>query len=260
MLTTKLESPFAIENDSVSFITNYEDTHCDNVLITISRTSKTMGSLEQHLAKYIDPFFKQKNQMCVRSTDDLEGKYIQRKFGNWIEGKVYEVFGNINLSKTHFECEFLNHLRNTGNAMQAKLAKTTDTCTGDSPLTVCSYVGISQLTEWCLDKNGNTNSYDNYNQHALYIACIHNRHHIVCRLLDRENKTYINAHVCSKTFYKACKYGFKEIVLRLLKDTIDVNGSYWCPTSPLYIACKQLRANCIYSSGSESGRNRYKWR
>lgn len=100
---------------------------------------------------------------------------------DWIEGKVHKVFGNINFSKKHFECEFLDHLWNTGNAMQYKLAKTNDKCTGDSPLTVSSYVGISQLTEWCLDNNANTNIYNNYNEHVLYIACIYNRHHIVCR-------------------------------------------------------------------------------
>ncbi|CAC5399270.1 unnamed protein product [Mytilus coruscus] len=248
-LPTKLESPFedryknatfAIENDSVSFIIHfYEDTSCDNVLITISRTSKTIENLEHHLVKYIDPFFiSKKIRCCVRSTNDLESKYIQRMLDDWIEGKVHEVFGNINLSNKHFECEFLTNVRNTGNVMQAKLAKTNDTCTGDSPLTVCSYVGISQLTEWCLVNNANTNSYNNYNEHALYKACIYNRHNIVCRLLDQANKTDINAHVCNKTLYKACECGFKEIVLRLLEETIDVNGSYWYPATPLFIACK----------------------
>ncbi|CAG2221896.1 unnamed protein product [Mytilus edulis] len=125
---------FAMENDSVSFIINfYEDTSCDNVLVTVSRTSKTIGNLEQHLVKYIDPLFRSKKiRCCIRLTDDLKSKYIQRMLGDWIEGRVHEVFGNINFSITHFECEFLNHLRNTGNAMQAKLAKTNDTFTGDS--------------------------------------------------------------------------------------------------------------------------------
>ncbi|CAG2189844.1 unnamed protein product [Mytilus edulis] len=157
---------------------------------------------------------------------------------DWIEGRVHEVFGNINFSITHFEFEFLNHLRNIGNAMQAKLAKTNDTFTGDSLLAVCSYVGILQLTEWCLDNSANTNSYNNYNEHVLYTACIHNRHHIVCRLLDDADKKYINVHVYNQTFYKACQCGFKEIVIRLLKETIDVNDSYSSPATPLFIACK----------------------
>ncbi|CAC5399262.1 unnamed protein product [Mytilus coruscus] len=148
-----------------------------------------------------------------------------------------EIFENANPAV--FENEYIFVPKN-------EASKDEYTCTGDSPFTVSSYDGISQLTEWCLDNTANTNSYNNYNEHVLYKACINNRHNIVCRLLDQANKTDINAHVCNKTLYKACECAFKEIVLRLLEETIDVNGSYLCPATPLFIACKHGHVQIVY--------------
>ncbi|CAG2217845.1 unnamed protein product [Mytilus edulis] len=166
---------------------------------------------------------------------------------DWTDGKVHDVLRNINLSNPSFQCKFIYYLRNTAKAKQTKLAKTNDIATGDSPLAVCCYVGILELAEWCLKNNSNTNSVNIYGERPLYIAC-HNVHHdIVCCLLTHKHKADVNKRtgITKVTpLYEACERGLTSIVLRLLKEDVDVNYKCFQETA-LFAACTYGRIEIV---------------
>ncbi|CAG2189845.1 unnamed protein product [Mytilus edulis] len=162
---------------------------------------------------------------------------------DWLDRQVCDVFGNINLGNHSFQCDFITHLRNIEPSRQTMLSKIHDINTKFSPLEICSYVGISQLSEWCLDNQANDNIDAFYMRHPLYIAFIHNHHDIVMTLLNHEHKGYSNGDLeCySKTLYEACASGKINIVLLLLKEGVNVNATgFFSPgRSPLYVACER---------------------
>ncbi|CAC5377122.1 unnamed protein product [Mytilus coruscus] len=154
--------------------------------------------------------------------------------------EVCDVIVNINLSNPSFQCDFITFLRNNNSAKQRMLAKTLDKDTKDSPLEICSYVGISELTKWCLDNEADGYSHINYMKHPLYIACIHHHPDIVIILLSHKNKVYDKSEFYCKRLHQACASGKKNIVMQLLMETVDINIRYNTQDStPLFVACER---------------------
>lgn len=210
-----------------------------NVLLSVSFTNdKVIDNLNRHPTTR---FFTNKTlNVYVRSSNSIVEQYMLRMIQDWNDGKVHDVIGNINLSNQSFQCKFIAFLKNTNNEKQTKLTKTNDIDTGDSPLAVCCYVGISKLAEWCLENNSDTNSTNNYGEHPLYIACYHMHHDIVQLLLNHKNKPDVNMRTkyLGKTpFYLACKKGLTTIVSHLLNAEVDVN-CLCDKKTPLFVACK----------------------
>ncbi|XP_071138285.1 uncharacterized protein [Mytilus edulis] len=210
-----------------------------NVFLTGSfKDDKTFDNLHQHPITQV--FTNKTIKLCVRSSAIIVKENIKRMIQDWNDGKVHDVFANINLSNPSFQSEFITYLKNTDGAVQTNLAKTNDIVTGDSPLAVCCYAGIKELAEWCLENNTNTNSINKFGEPPLYIACYHIHPDIVWCLLNHENKADANmkTEVTNITpLYLACEKNLKTIALHLLKEEIDVNHTFKDKT-PLFVACK----------------------
>lgn len=215
------------------------------VRITVNKFNKLISNdVQCHAARYIDPILTIKNiEYRVIAPESVVDKYIQRMIADWMDGKVHDVFSNINLKSQSFLYKFVSYLRNIDNAIQTKLVKTLDNITGDPPLTVCCYVGISQLVEWCLDKFGCTDLGKNYEKEfSLYIACRQNDTDVVLILLKHINGPDVNT--ISKVFqyknmYESKSSGHSQILLQFFEEeSIEGRNNWIIFESPLFIACK----------------------
>lgn len=216
----------AIE-DGIGYFTLVSRTVGDykRVRITVNKFEKFINNDVQCIsARYIDPILTSNRiEYWVITPPNVVEKCMQRMTVNWMEGKVHVVFSNINLKKQSVLRNFVTYLRNIDNATHTKLAKTLDNITGDPPLTVGCYVGISQLVEWCLDNFGCAKDLgEQYeNEFSLYIACRQNDTDVMLSLLNHTNGPDVNT--MSKVYeykkmYEFQSSGHNQILLEILEE------------------------------------------
>ncbi|XP_052103696.1 putative ankyrin repeat protein RBE_0220 [Mytilus californianus] len=187
--------------------------------------------------------------------------YIQRMIDDWSNGKLQDVFSNINMKIPQFRQKLLCYLKTLDISNQTKLANICDEHkslfknrysvmfddedTYETSLLHCCYLGDISLVKWCCDHGVDVNRCSSIDQSPIMKACEHGHIEIVNMLLDRGadyNEFYEDDR---SPLMAACEHGHTEIVKMLLDRGADCNKCDRWGQSPVMKACKNGHAEIV---------------
>ncbi|XP_071177667.1 uncharacterized protein [Mytilus edulis] len=157
--------------------------------------------------------------------------YIGRMILDWEEGKVLDVFYNINMTSESFRKMFLERLEGIGENKASTLAKIKnwaidDFASGDTPLIVSALHGYVDLMKWLIDNQADVDEQREDGASALCMAC--EESHVKAVKILIENKA--DANLCKKEGSSpldiACFFGIDgdtNIISELLQGKANVN-------------------------------------
>ncbi|XP_063408942.1 ankyrin repeat domain-containing protein 50-like [Mytilus trossulus] len=173
--------------------------------------------------------------------------FMDRLIRDWIEGKVSNVFHNINLQFTDFRVQFVQYLEQLDKHYQVKLANRKDTMclegdcsSGTYPLIDVCYHGYDDLLQWLLNNSVDVNKSRDDGVTPLIMASCYGILETVIKLL-KQNPDVNLCNVENVTaLYIACQNSHILVVEQLLKiEDINVDFCNNHGQSPLFIACQR---------------------
>ncbi|XP_063426472.1 uncharacterized protein LOC134710178 [Mytilus trossulus] len=199
--------------------------------------------------------------------------YIQRMISDWSNGKIQDVFNNINMQMSNFRQQFLIHLYKLDKFHQRQLAHIcnkpkhresiddenyndddeeeeeekeedddedddNDNDEDDSVLLKCCVIGDIDLVRWCFKLGVDVNKRNFYGVSSLMKACEHGHTEIVKMLLDRGADCNTCDWYGESPVTMSCEHGHTEVVKILLDRGAAYDNCDMCGQSPVMMSCK----------------------
>ncbi|XP_052072554.1 uncharacterized protein LOC127710651 isoform X2 [Mytilus californianus] len=183
----------------------------------------------------------------VSLKDEFLQSYIDRMISDWSNGKVSDVFYNINMRSPSFREEFLKGLNGIGEIQATKMSNMKDVfrvdfASGNTPLIISCVDGYVDLLNWLLEHKANVNERRQDGSSALYMACQKNYGDVVNILLQNN----VDVNLCTEEGVSplgiACFFQSNlQIISELLKKNAEVNKYRFKENNmtPLFMACRQ---------------------
>ncbi|CAC5412666.1 unnamed protein product [Mytilus coruscus] len=212
-----------------------------------------------------------KERFLLESKDDMDQfitiipqkyhqMYIQRMIDDWSNGKVQDVFSNINMKIPQFTQKFLSYLNTLDISYQRQLASICDdnkvddgndnddnddydVC--DTALLHCCFIGVYSLVKWCCNHNVNVNRCTHNNLSPIMIACEHGLTEIVKMLVDRGADYNRCDSLEESPVMKACEHGHTVIVKMLVDRRADYNKCDRCDRGANYNKCDRYGQSAL---------------
>ncbi|VDI38486.1 Hypothetical predicted protein [Mytilus galloprovincialis] len=172
--------------------------------------------------------------------------YIDRMILDWSNGKVSDVFYNINMRSASFRYEFLKGLDGIGETQATKLSNMKDVfrddfASGNTPLIISCVDGYVDLLNWLLEHKANINERRKDGSSALYMACQKNYGDVVNILLQNNAEVNLCTEEGVSPLGVACFFNSNlQIIRGLLKKNAEVNKYIFKENNmtPLFMACQ----------------------
>ncbi|CAC5386133.1 unnamed protein product [Mytilus coruscus] len=183
----------------------------------------------------------------VSLKDEFLQSYIDRLISDWSNGKVSDVFYNINMRSPSFREEFLKGLNGIGEIQATKMSNMKDVfrddfASGNTPLIISCVDGYVDLLNWLLEHKANVNERRQDGSSALYMACQKNYGDVVNILLQNN----VDVNLCTEEGVSplgvACFFHSDlQIIRGLLKKNAEVNKYRFKENNmtPLFMACRK---------------------
>lgn len=183
--------------------------------------------------------------------DDKLTSYINKMNLNWTNGKVLDVFHNINMGNRLFRNKFLESLKKIDDEQATKLAimkdvSNEDTASGKTPLIISCIHGYDDLLQWLIEKGANVNDRLADNCSALYMACEKKKVEIVKVLLKNNADVNLCSDKGNSPLGIAC-YSHEELAIinLLIEKKANVNARLADYCSVLYMACEKKKVDVV---------------
>lgn len=181
---------------------------------------------------------KEGNSNCVNVVPpNLNNLYIKRVIMDWAEGKIDDVFCNINFELKSFINKLLEHLNALENSKQIMLANKVDK-RGNTPLIQCCFIGDNDLLEWLLKHNVDINQCRSDDVTALFVACQEDHLTMAKKLLEKN--AFVNKQISdgATPLFIACQKKHLPLVDILLSKDANVNLCTKDGSTPLIVSAK----------------------
>ncbi|VDI60771.1 Hypothetical predicted protein [Mytilus galloprovincialis] len=187
----------------------------------------------------------------IENIVSLKGEFLQsfidRMISDWSNGKVSDVFYNINMRSPSFRDEFLKVLKGIDEEQASQLSNMRDVfredfASGNTPLIISCVDEYEDLLKWLLDHKANVNESRKDGSSALYMACQKNSCDVVKILLQNNADVNLCTEEGVSPLGVACNYhGNLQIIRELLKKNPEVNTCRFKENNmtPLFNACQQ---------------------
>ncbi|XP_052058901.1 uncharacterized protein LOC127699188 [Mytilus californianus] len=145
--------------------------------------------------------------------------YIQRLIDDWSNGKIQDVFSNINMKMPLFTQKFLCYFYTLDISYQRRLA---NICTNNNqtPIMIACNHGHTEMVKMLLERGAESD----HNCSSLVLkACQRGYTEILMILLDKGAHCNACDSMGHSLVMKACEYGHREIVKLLLDKGADCN-------------------------------------
>lgn len=173
--------------------------------------------------------------------------FMDRLIKDWSEGKVSNMFHNINLQDSDFRVHFVHYLKQLDKNVQVKLANRKDTMflEGDSssgtyPIIDVCYHDYGDLLQWLLNNSVDVNKSRDDGVTPLIMASAYGIVNNVTMLLKQNPDVNLSNVENITALYIACQNSHGLVVEQLLKiEDINVDLCNNHGQSPLFIACQK---------------------
>ncbi|VDI25151.1 Hypothetical predicted protein [Mytilus galloprovincialis] len=173
--------------------------------------------------------------------------FINRLIDVWADGKVSDVFYNINMKSRTFREEILKSLKKSLLIKAKKLARMKDYfredfASGNTPLIISSVNGYTDLLHWLIEHEADVNDRRKDGSSALYMGCEKNYVDVVRILLKNNADVNLCKNDGVSPLGAACYFhGNLEIVSELLKKDAEINMHRFSINNmtPLFMACEK---------------------